>query len=250
MPPKTILITGASSGIGAALARNIAAENRDLILWGRDQGRLAIIAQECRARGAQVQTDTFDLRDSETMLARLDAADARRALDLVIFNAGLGGSVPRERFSEAPQIAKAMADINFAAPVTGASLIADRMARRRAGHIVLIGSVAGNYPLPMAPAYAGAKAGLARFAEALGLRMRKYDVAVTLVVPGFIDTPMIAGVTEPKPFLISADRAAQIILGKLAARPRRIVLPWQFAVLMALSRLVPQALVRAVLSRV
>lgn len=250
MPPRTILITGASSGVGAALARKLAAKKTTLILWGRDPERLAAVAQACRARGAEIESENFDLRDSETMMARLAAADARHGLDLAIFNAGLGGSVPAGQLSEDPHVAKAMADINFTAPVTGASLIADRMARRKAGHIVLIGSVAGAYPLPMAPAYAGAKAGLARFAEALALRMEKHDVAVTLVAPGFIDTPMIEGVKEPKPFLIPADRAAEIIVRKLARRPLRIVLPWQFAVLSALSGLVPRALVRAVLRRV
>jgi short-subunit dehydrogenase len=250
MPPRTVLITGASSGIGAALARKLAAPERTLLLWGRDQNRLAAVAQDCRAGGAAVETEAFDLRDGETMMARLAAADSRLAVELAIFNAGLGGSVPAERLSEDPNIARAMADINFTAPVTGASLIADGMARRRGGHIVLIGSVAGDYPLPMAPAYAGAKAGLARFADALGVRMQKHDVAVTLVAPGFIDTPMIAGVTEPKPFLISADRAAEIILGKLVRRPRRLTLPWQFAALRALSFLVPGALVRAVLRRI
>jgi short-subunit dehydrogenase len=80
--------------------------------------------------------------------------------------------------------------------------------------------------------------------------MAKYDVAVTLVAPGFIDTPMIDGVTEPKPFLISADRAAEIILRRIASRPGRVVLPWQFAVLGLAVKLVPRPLVRAVLGRV
>ena len=78
--------------------------------------------------GAAVETQTFDLRDTENMLAELAAADARHALDFVILNAGLGGSVPGTRLSEDPLVAKAMADINFAAPVTAASLAADLMA--------------------------------------------------------------------------------------------------------------------------
>ena len=248
--PKTVLITGASSGIGAAMALRLAREKSTLILWGRDRARLDAVAQDCRALGAVVEIQAFDLRDSETMLAELAAADARHAIDLVILNAGLGGSVPATRLSEDPLVAKAMAEINFAAPVVAASLAADLMARRRSGQIVLVGSVAGDYPLPMAPAYAGAKAGLAHFAEALRVRMAKHDVAVTLVTPGFIDTPMIDGVPQPKPFLISADRAAEIILRRIASRPARVVLPWQFAVLGLAVKLVPRPLLRAVLGRV
>ena len=79
--------------------------------------------------------------------------------------------------------------------------------------------------------------------------MAAHGVAVTLVSPGFIDTPMSQQLTEPRPFLMSADRAAQIIIRKLATRPARIVLPWQFIVIRAASRLMPRALMRLILRR-
>jgi NAD(P)-dependent dehydrogenase (short-subunit alcohol dehydrogenase family) len=140
-----------------------------------------------------------------------------------------------------------MAEVNFLAPVAGASALAGAMAERGGGHIVLVGSIAESFPLPMAPAYAGAKAGLAMFAEALGNRMAPHGVAVTLVSPGFIDTPMSRQLVEPKPFLMTDDRAAQLIARRLARRPARIVLPWQFAVIRAVSRLVPRRMMRLVL---
>jgi short-subunit dehydrogenase len=249
MSHKTILITGASSGIGASLARAYARGGVTLHLWGRDQTRLDEVAGQCRVRGAAVNIQAFDLRDMDGFLARLTAADAATPIDLAIFNAGLGGTAPDNLPSEAPQTARAVAEVNFVAPVMGAHAIADPMARRGAGQIVLIGSISESYPLPMAPTYAATKAGLRLFAEALGLRLSKYGVTVSLVSPGFIDTPMSRKVVEPKPFLITADAAAAVIVRKIAAKKRVIVVPWQFAVIRAVTGLLPRALVRWVLSR-
>ena len=250
MAPKTILITGASSGIGAALARAHARPGVTLLLWGRDEARLNESAAQCRALGASTSIQSFDLRDAAGFAARLAAADAAAPIDLAIFNAGLGGTVPQGAFAEAPETAQAIAEVNFVAPVTGANVIADAMARRGAGQIVLVGSISESFPLPMAPTYAATKAGLKLFAEALDIRMAHYGVAVTLVSPGFIDTPMSRKVTEPKPFLMSADAAAAIIARKIAARTRTIVVPWQFAVIRGLAGLLPRVLLRLFLKRV
>jgi short-subunit dehydrogenase len=157
--------------------------------------------------------------------------------------------VPKDAFAEAPQTAQAIAEVNFVAPVVGANVIADAMARRGAGHIVLVGSISESFPLPMAPTYAASKAGLRMFAESLGMRLARHGVKVTLVSPGFIDTPMSRRVTEPKPFLISADAAAKIIARRIAAGARTIVVPWQFAVIRGITDLLPRALLRFILSR-
>jgi short-subunit dehydrogenase len=249
MAPKTILITGASSGIGAALARAHAQAGTTLLLWGRDDQRLDQTAAQCRALGAVALTQSFDLRDVQDFVARLAAADAATPIDLAIFNAGLGGTVAKEDFAETPETAQAIAEVNFVAPVAGASALAGVMAARRRGQIVLVGSISESYPLPMAPTYAASKAGLRLFAEALGLRMKRFGVTVSLVSPGFVDTPMSRKVTEPKPFLMDADKAARVIARKIAAGARVIVVPWQFTVVRAFSDLLPRALVRWVMSR-
>jgi short-subunit dehydrogenase len=249
MGHKTILITGASSGLGAALARVEARPDVTLLLWGRDAARLDDIAAQCRARGAAVVSEIFDLRETAELASRLAAADAGTPIDLAIFNAGLGGTAPDTCAAESPERARAVAEVNFVAPVMGANLIAEAMAKRGGGQIVLVGSITESYPLPMAPTYAATKAGLRMFAEALRLRLARHRVTVTLVSPGFIDTPMSRKVTEPKPFLISADKAAAIISRRVAQGATTIVVPWQFGLMRAITALLPRFILHWALSR-
>ncbi len=246
MVMRKILITGASSGLGAALARNYACVDAELVLWGRDAARLEAVAAECRARGASCRSDAFDLRDVDGMLARLASLGR---VELAIFCAGVGGSVPDSQASESAAAARMTAEVNFVGPVTGATAMAEAMAANGGGQILLVGSIAESFPLPMAPSYAASKAGLALFAEALGIRMARHGVAVSLVSPGFIDTPMSQGLTQPKPFLISADRAAAIIVRAVARGQRRIVVPWQFIGLRSFAMLLPRVWLRAILRR-
>lgn len=246
MMAGSILITGASSGIGAALARRYAAPGVRLLLWGRHEARLAAVAASCKAKGAAVSVETFDMRQADALKTRLDALVEAPAL--AILNAGVGG-VPDAEGETADHI-ETIAAVNFTAPLLAATLLSRAMVSRGRGHIVLMGSIAECIPLPMAPSYAASKAGLALFAEALNLKLAKTGVAVTLVSPGFIDTPMSQGLDKPRPFLVSAEAAADILFRKLPRRPARIVIPWQFAVIGWLIRNLPRALLHPILARV
>lgn len=248
MTANTILITGASSGVGAGLALEYAAPGRRLILWARDEVRLALTAAECRDRGAQVVTNCFDLTNFGFLVTALDQADASHPIDVAIFNAGLGGSLPREAIAQEAESGEQMAGVNFTAPSIAANRMAQHMAPRGKGRIVLVSSIAAAFPLPMAPLYSGSKAGLEMFAAALRARLRRYGVAVTVVCPGFIDTPMSRSLKEPRPFLISAEKAATIIRRGIDRGAGHITLPWQFALVRALGGLVPGFVVRAVLA--
>lgn len=249
MADRNILITGASGGIGAALARSYAVSGNHLILWGRNPERLAETERQCVERGATVETEGFDIADGDRLISSLESLDARTPLDTAIFNAGLGGTVPRGQIAQSPSATREMGYVNFISPLVGANLVAAKMAARGRGSIVFMGSIAESFPLPMAPTYAATKAGLALFSEALRLRLKGSGVAVSLVSPGFVDTPMSRSLAEPRPFLISADQAASIIHSKVERGARRIVVPWQFAVIRGIAAWLPRALVRAVLAR-
>jgi len=246
---RTILITGASSGIGAAMARRYAEPGMHLVLWGRNRDRLAEVGADCIARGARVETGSFDVVELDQLVSSLSALDTRTQLDVAIFNAGLGGSIPKGQLTQSPASTHDMAMVNLIAPIVGANLLAERMAERGRGHIVFVGSIAESFPLPMAPTYAATKAGLALFSEALRLRLKGSGVLVSLVSPGFVDTPMSRSLDQPRPFLISADKAAKIVHARLERGATRIIVPWQFAVVRSLANLLPRALIHAVLAR-
>ena len=246
---SNIMITGASSGLGAQLACLYAAPGSNLFLYGRDGERLNDTAARCRQRGAVVWTVCIDIRDIDLLISHIRSADRRMPLDLAIFSAGVGGVAPVERISELPERSYETAVVNFASPVVCATVVGELMGARGHGRIVIIGSLAGSFPLPMAPTYSGTKAGLAMFAEALELRLYKHGVHVTIVSPGFIDTPMSRSVPPPKPFMMTASDAAVIIQRKVALGYRRVILPWQFSILLSLTKLLPRSLTRAVLRR-
>jgi short-subunit dehydrogenase len=240
--PNRILITGASSGLGAALARYYAAPGRTLMLWGRDRQRLDAVATFCRAEGAQVAVRSLDLSDSAAAIAAIEQEDDAGAIGLTLLVAGMGDTrAPGDLVEDAAQVAR-LGLVNFVAAAAMAAALAGRMARRGEGGIVLVGSAAGFHALPFAAAYAGSKAGIAHFAQALRLGVKQYGVHVTLVSPGFIDTANGRKAPGPRPFVLQpSDAAARI--ARAAARGRaHAIFPWPFILLRWLDRLLPQML--------
>ncbi len=248
--PACVLVTGASSGIGAALALAYAQPGRQLILWGRDAGRLERTADRCRAAGAATRVRVIDLAGGTTALAAALEDDQSHPVDLAILAAGLGDMRQIGETTERPETVLELGKVNFAAPAALATLFADRMGARGGGRIALLGSVAAFHDLPFAPAYVGSKAGLARFATALRLGVQNLGVGVVLVSPGFIDTPMSRRVRAAKPFVMSAERAAGLIRAAIAANRPHLILPWQFAVLRVAAALTPTPLLRRIMRRV
>lgn len=237
--PRRILITGASGGLGAALAAHYAVPGRTLLLWGRDPARLEAVASACRAAGAAARLRSLDLTDTAAMLAAL-AAEGE--IDLALLAAGTGETkAPGDLAEDPAQVARTIT-INLAACAALAAALAQDMARCGSGEIVLVGSAASFHALPFAPAYAGSKAGLARFAAALRIGVRPHGVRVTLVSPGFIDTAAGRRNGGGRPFAIRpADAAARI--ARAAARGQgHTVFPWPFAVLRWVDRLLPSPL--------
>ncbi len=249
MTKTHILITGASSGLGAALACAYASSAVHLTLWGRNRDRLQGVAARCREAGATVDTVIQDLHDVHAIEAQIDRCDENLSVDIAIFNAGQGGVTPHGRVVEDARRAFEIATVNFTAAAMGASTIAERMVKRGSGQIVLIGSVAESIPLPMSPTYAGSKAGLKMFARSLSLRVRAHGVSVTLASPGFIDTPMSRSVSADKPFMITPEAAAAIVRRKVARRRTEFAFPWPYALAKNLFGLLPRRLQHAIVTR-
>jgi short-subunit dehydrogenase len=240
--PRHILVTGASGGLGTALARHYAGPGVYLSLWGRDEVRLSALAEVCREAGASARVRSLDLVDLAAALAALADEDAASPIDLAIFASGLGDTrAPGDKVEDAGLVAR-LGLVNFVAPTTLAAALAARMAARGAGRIVLVGSAAGFHALPFAAAYSGTKAGLARFAEALRLGVREHGVTVTLVSPGFIDTAAGRKVPGPKPLLMQPGAVAARIARAAERGEGHAVMPWPFVVLRWLDRLLPRPL--------
>ncbi len=246
--PEHILITGASSGIGAALAASYARPGVTLSLGGRDRARLDQIAQTCRDQGAAVDTEAVDVTDRPAMAAWIEQADDAQPLDLVIANAGIsgggGGSETGEPFAQV----RAIFDVNVTGVINTAEPTLPRMIARRSGQVALMSSLAAFSGWPGAPAYSAAKGAVRLYGEALRGKMKSCNVKINVICPGFIRTPMTDVNDYSMPFLMGPDRAAAIIKRKLARNAGRIAFPWQTYLLAGFFGLLPFGLTERCLS--
>ncbi len=234
-----VFLTGASSGLGEALARRYAAQGATLGLVARR----ADLLESLRARlPADTLAYVADVRDLPAM--REAAADfiARRGLpDLVIANAGVSHGTLTEH-AEDSEVFRRILDTNVVGMVNTFQPFIAAMRAARSGTLVGIASVAGFRGLPGAGAYSASKAAAIRYLESLRVELHGSGVSVTTVCPGYIATPMTEKNPYPMPFLITADDFAQRFARAVASRPRRVVIPWPMAIAGVLLRLMPGAL--------
>ena len=219
--PRSILITGASSGIGEALALAYAAPEIFLRFSGRDPKRLEAVAQACRKRGAEVSAQTVDVADRDAMAAWIEAEDDACALDLVIANAG----VSAETSGNAGDSVRAVMAVNLAGVLNTVLPALPRMQKRKAGKIALMSSLAAFRGLPSAPAYCASKAAVKSWGEALRGRVWRDGVRVSVVCPGFVKSRITDRNAFAMPFLMDADKAARIIKAGIAKDKARIAFP-------------------------
>ncbi|MDA5194350.1 SDR family NAD(P)-dependent oxidoreductase [Govanella unica] len=237
--PRAILITGASSGIGAALARTYARPDVTLFLGGRDAERLATVAAEVRALGAYVHQTCLDVTDKAAMSDWIRASDAIAPLDLVIANAGVSyGLKTGDDLAE-------HVERTFAVNVDGVfhtiHPAIDVMRSRGAGQIAIMASLAGFTGLPSSPAYSTSKATVKAYGEAMRGFLRPYGIEVSVICPGFIISPMTARNPFPMPFLMSDSKAAGIMVAGLAKNKARIAFPLPMLAAVRLAQLLPAA---------
>ncbi len=229
--PAIIAITGASSGLGWALALYYARPNVTLLLQGRNEARLEAIASECRALGAKVEAARIDVMDQDAMSEWLISADSRMPIDLLIANAGISaGSGGGLLHGESAEQARKILGVNIDGVVNTIGPIIPRMSKRGSGQIALMASLAGYRGLPSAPAYSASKAAVRVYGEGLRGLLSARGVKVCVICPGYIRTPMTDRNPFRMPFIMSAERAASIIARGLRRNKARIAFPWMLSV--------------------
>jgi len=247
--PSSVLITGASGGIGAALARVYARPGVTLALTGRAADRLDAAAAAAAAAGAAVTTRAFDVRDRAALTAWIAECDAARPLDLVIANAGITGGHHGPGRDETLDEIHRLIEINFLAACDTIHAALPAMRRRGRGQVALMSSLAGLRGLPYSPGYSASKAALVAYAEALRASLRADGIGVAVILPGFIDTPMLARVHGPKPLTMAPDRAARLIRRGLERGRSRIAFPLPLYWLSRAAMLLPGPAVDMFLNR-
>lgn len=225
--PRSIVITGASSGIGEALAGAYAAPGVRLALTGRDSGRLAAVADRCRGLGAEVEEAVVDAADRAAMADWLGGLDRRAPVDLVIANAGVSAGTGQGTESE--EQARRIFRVNLDGVLNTVHPLLPGMQARRRGQIALMASLAGFRGMPGAPAYCASKAAVRVYGESLRGDLAGQGIGVSVICPGFVRSRMTAVNRFPMPFLMEPDRAAEVIRRGLARNRGRISFPWPMA---------------------
>lgn len=224
--PQSVLITGATGGIGQALALAYAKPGAALWLQGRREAVLRELAARCEARGASVRTTALDLCDRQALDDWLHELRGDGLPDLAIVNAGVNISARAPGAGEAWADMERLIEVNLRAALAIVHALSDGMRRRRSGQIALMSSQAAWRGLPVTPSYSASKAAVKAYGEALRDGLAACGVRVSVVMPGYVTSPMCAAMPGPKPFELSAERAARRIQRGLQADRARISFPF------------------------
>jgi short-subunit dehydrogenase len=256
---QTIFITGASSGIGAALAAHYHTCGADLGLLGRNGEALARVKLQCGAAridvknsetapqvwsGAaqKIETQSVDVCDAEAMRAAMQAFIEKLGVpDVVIANAGVSRGTLAGAMGDVPAFKQVM-DTNVMGLVHTFTPVIDAMVARGSGTLVGIASVAGLRGTPGAAAYGASKAAAIAYCEALRVELRDTGVKVVTICPGFIDTPMTQANGFPMPFMLSAEEGARRIARAIDAQKAFAIVPWQMNIAGRMLRALPIAI--------
>jgi len=234
----SIVITGASSGIGAALAQDYAVPGMALALTGRDVARLEQVAAACRSRGAVVETTTIDVTDADRLADWLLAFDDRHPVDLVLANAGV--SLDKGKAID-PDVTRRTFAINVDGAFNTVLPLLPRLEARGRGQIGLVASLAGFVGLPRSAAYGASKAALRVWGESLRYALKRHGIGVSVICPGFVISRMTENNSFPMPFLMDASRASRIIRRGLERNAARIAFPFPTRATVWLAELLPAA---------
>jgi short-subunit dehydrogenase len=234
-----VFLTGASSGIGAALAAEFARRGATLGLVARRQDALNAVLAEAPGRHHRY---TVDVTDKDALIAAARAFDdATGGADMVVANAGISVGVLTEHYDDLQAFGDVFETNVLAMAYTFHPFIA-RMRARGRGTLVGIGSVAGVRGLPGSEAYCASKAAVASYCESLRVELKRSGVKVVTIAPGFVRTPLTASNPYRMPFLMEPAEFARRAVDAMLAGVSYRVIPWQMGVVARLLRVLPNAL--------
>jgi short-subunit dehydrogenase len=244
---KTIIITGASSGLGAALAMKYSASGNNLFLIARSEERLNKVADLCRNNGANTMSIVADVTNAEAMQTHINEIASKHKIDILIACAGVSAGT-----LDGPETAKQTNKI-FATNLNGVlnTILPaiPHMIQMRSGNIAIVSSMAGFIGLSSAPSYSASKGAVRIFSEALQGYLRNYNIHVSTVIPGYIKTPMTEVNNFPMPFMTSAEQAASKITSGIDKNKSVIAFPLIMYFTFKLLNLLPHSLISYVNSK-
>ena len=236
-PWQVAWIAGASTGIGRALALDLAHRGVKVAASARNAEALSQLAAE-HPQIVPYPLDVTDLAGVERTVANIEATMG--PIGLAILNAGLGKFMPARKF-DAGLVREAL-EINYMGAVHGLEALLPRMIERGGGHIALTASVAGYSGVPRSGAYAPTKAALINLAEGLHPDAQRFGIKISVINPGFVDTPMTQVNRFKMPFMLTAEDASRRILAGLEKGRFEIAFPWQMVWTLKVLRLLPYPL--------
>ena len=238
---KTVLVTGASSGIGRGLALEIAARGGRLALLARRDDLLREVVDEINAQNGTAIAVAADVRDSKAMRAAADRVRAELGpIDVLIANAGIGTTKAAAQLD--PEQVAQVIDINVIGAVNSVAAVLPEMVERDSGQLVAISSLASYRGVPKSAAYCASKAALSSFFESVRIDLRNTGVIVTIIYPGFIKTPLTAGRKAKMPYLMEVDYAVKKIVTAIEKGKKSYAFPWQLATIVRAGMIMPIAM--------
>ncbi|MBI1748962.1 MAG: SDR family NAD(P)-dependent oxidoreductase [Acidobacteria bacterium] len=247
-PFSTALITGASSGIGRALALVLAQGGVRLALTARRQSELEDIVRMARQLGSEAFIFPADLsRPAEAFRVAAEAENGLGRIDLLIANAGVGKTAPLVNLPW--EDIERMMMVNALGSMAIIRAVLPGMIAQGSGVIAGISSLAAYRGMPFSSAYSASKAALSTFLESMRVETRRQGISVIDIHPGYIRTPMTAVNKHPMPFLMEVDRAASLILRAILRKKPVYDFPWQMGWLLRIARLLPPSFFDRVVER-
>jgi len=223
---RNILITGASNGIGSALALRLAEPNNRLILLARNKSKLDAVAAQCKQSQAEVIIHSADVTKTTEIQSLIENIDKEFPIDLIICNAGVTNSVGKRGQAETWDEITAVIDTNLYGVLACLNPLISRMQQRKYGQIAIISSLTAFYGMPVTPIYSASKSALKGYGEGLRGWLKHDGIKVNMVYPGFVKSDLSDQLRTDKPFMMSPEKAAGIIVKGLEKNKPSISFPF------------------------